>query len=247
MSQNGPFLGFTLRDTLTRIIPGLIFLTPLMVGVAVFSSDLIPDGPILYVLLGLSAYLTGEFIDQLRAGLFRVPMTFRYFVYKETGQMEKMPSWYIRIVEFQEKLPKRINFYEEIEEEDRLTNSLDFDFRKDIESELGVDFVENRPREIYDFLLIYMDDYFTPRLRRQQSVAVFSTNIRIAVVGTLVVWTLYAIVNWGNVFIWSVWGISILITLFLMIFWPFLTMTHYQYDELLLKEYYMKRLGDRKA
>lgn len=246
MSQSGAFLGFSLRDTLTRLIPGLLFLAPLVIGVAVFLPEVFPDGSILYILLGLSAYLVGELIDQFRAGLYRVPMSFRYFVYKETEQMDKMPNWYVYIIMFQNKLPSKLNFYEEREEDGRLTNDLDMDFRDDFESELGVDFVDNRPREIYDLLLIYMDDFFTPRLRRSQSVSIFSTNLRIAAAGATLVYTLYAIVNWKDPFFWSVWGVSLLFALLVVVFWSLLTMTQYQYTELLFKEYYMKRLQDRR-
>lgn len=247
MSQSGPIFGFSLRDTLTRLVPGLVFLAPLIIGTAVFLPNVFPNGSILYVLLGLAAYLIGEFIDQFRSGLFRVPMPFRYFVYRETDQMEKMPSWYVRLVKFQEKLPSKINFYEDTPDDNRLTNNLELDFREDIESELGVDFVDNRPREIYDLLLIYMNNLHTPRLRRLQSVSIFSTNLRIAAAGALVVYFLYAVFNWGNPFFLSVFGVSLIITLFVVVFWSLLTMTHYQYSELLFKEYYMKRQDDRRG
>lgn len=246
MSQAGPFLGFSLRDTLTRLIPGLIFLAPLAIGIAAFMPDLFPNGPLLYILLGLSAYLLGEFIDQLRLGLFRVPLAFRYFVHKETDQIEKMPSWYVRLVEFQEKLPNKLNFYEDIDEDKRLVNNLELAFRRDIESELGVDFVDNRPREIYDLLLIYMDDHHTSRLRRLQSVSIFSSNLRIAAAGTLILYSVYAIFNWGDPFFLSILGVSILITVLVVFFWTALTMAQYQYAELLFKEYYMKRLKDQR-
>lgn len=241
MPQSGTFLGFSLRDTLTRLIPGMLFLAPFVIGVGVFAPNILPSGSIRYVLLGVSAYLIGEFIDQLRAGLFRVPMSFRYFVYRETDQMEKMPDWYIYIVELQEKLPNRLNFYEEREEDNRLTNDLEMDFRKDMESELGVDFVDNRPREIYDLLIIYMDSHFTPRLRRLQSVSMFSTNLRIASGGAFIFYSLFAIFIWKDPFFWSLWSVSILIAVVIIIFWSLLTVTQYQYDELLIKEYYMKR------
>lgn len=246
MSQAGPFLGFPLRDTLTRLVPGLIFLAPLVIGTALYVPSIMPSGSLLYVLLGLSAYLVGEFIDQLRLGLFRVPLNFRYFVYKETDRLGKMPNWYVRLVTLQERLPKGIYFYKDIDEDRRLTNELDLDFRKDIESELGIDFIDNRPREIYDLLLIYMNDYHTPRLRRMQSISIFSTNLRVATAGALFISTLFAVANWRNPFYWSIWGVSILIALGVIAIWFFLTITKYQYDELLFKEYYMKRLDDRK-
>ncbi|WP_206750758.1 hypothetical protein, partial [Halorubrum sp. SP3] len=70
-----------------------------------------------------------------------------------------MPSWYIKLIEWQQKLPRKLNFYEDRDESERLTNNMNLDFRKDLESELGVDFIEDRPREIYDLLLIYMSDF----------------------------------------------------------------------------------------
>jgi len=246
MSQNGPVLGFSLRDTLTRIIPGLLFLAPLLVGVALFVPSLLPKRSVFYILLGLCAYLVGEFIDQIRSGLFRVPNNFRYFVYKETNQLGKMSRWYIWIISLQKKLPNKIKIYEDRIEDERLINNLDLDFREDIESELGVDFAEDRPREIYDLLLIYMSEHFTPRLRRLQSVSMFSTNLRIAAGGALVIYSLYALANWRDPFFWSIWGISIVISFLVIAFWSLLTMTHYQYDELLMKEYYVKRLQDKR-
>lgn len=241
MAQGGPFLGFSLRDTLTRLIPGLIFLSPLVIATAAFIPTLFPNGSIFFILLALAAYLIGEFIDQLRSGLFRVPMSFRYFIYRETDQVEKMPFWYVSLAEFQEKLPDKINFYEDRDDSERLANNLELDFRKDIEAELGVDFVDNRPREIYDLFLIYMEGHLTPRLRRFQSISMFATNLRLAAGGALLLYTPYAIANWGDPFFLSVWAISVLIILFVILFWSFFTTMHYQYDELLLKEYYMKR------
>ncbi len=173
-------------------------------------------------------------------------MSFRYFIYRETDQLEKMPRWYEILIKIQEKLPSQINFYEDRAEGRRLTNNLELDFREDMESELRIDFVDNRPREIYDLLLIYLDDYLTPRLRRLQSVSIFATNLRLAAGGSLFVSTLYALSNWNDPFFFSVWAVSILVGFLVIIFWSFLTMTHYQYNELLLKEYYMKRLEDKR-
>ena len=156
-----PFLGFSLRDTLTRLIPGLLFLTPVLIVALVLMSNTIPESTVFLLLLGLSAYLVGEFIDQLRTGLFRVPMGFRYFVYKETGDMGNMPIHYRYIIKIQKRLPEGLNFYVDYNEERRLANEFDFEFREDIETKLCVDFDDNRPREIYDLLLIYMEDSFT--------------------------------------------------------------------------------------
>lgn len=200
MSQTSPFLGFSLRDTLTRLVPGLVFLTPLIVGFSVFTPDILPSESVLFILLGLSGYVIGEFIDQLRSGLFRVPFSFRYFVYRETDQIEKMPGWYIKLIEWQQRLPNGLYFYEDRSDEARLTNNMDLNFREDIESELGVDFLQNRPREIYDLLLIYMEDSQTHRLRRFQSVSMFSSNIRIAAVGGLLPYSAFAVANWPDPF-----------------------------------------------
>ncbi|MCU4800081.1 hypothetical protein OB920_06830 [Halobacteria archaeon HArc-gm2] len=246
MAQSGPVLGFSLRDTLTRLIPGMLLIAPFIVGVTIFVPSILPNGPIQYVLLGISAYLIGEFIDQLRAGLFRVPMGFRYFVYQETDQMDKLPRWYIYLVEVREMLPNKLNFQEERDDEERLTNSLEMEFRKDIESEVGVDFLDNRPREIYDLLLIYMDDHLTPRLRRLQSVSIFSTNLRIAAGGTLIIYTPLALNNWKDPFFWTMWGVSIIIAIVVVVFWSFLTFTQHRYVEILIKEYYVKRHGDQR-
>lgn len=245
MAQSRPFLGFTLRDTLTRLVPGIVVLTPLLIGLILFSPNKLPNGPIFLALLGLSAFLIGEVIDQFRSGLFRVPMTFRYFVYRETDEIDNMSKWYQWLVQIQEKLPEKIYFYEDRDEADRLTSNLDLNFREDIESELGVDFEENRPREIYDLFLIYMEPYQTPRLRRMQSVSMFSTNLRIATAGALIIYTLYWILNWKQPFFILVWITSLLIGFFTLISWSIQTLTKYQHDEMLFKEYYMKRQKDR--
>ncbi|WP_151145795.1 hypothetical protein [Haloarcula sp. CBA1131] len=247
MSQTGPFFGFSLRDTLTRLIPGLLFLSPLIISLTVFMPSLLPEGSLRYIILGLFAYLIGEFIDQLRLGLFRVPQSFRYFVYKETQQLEKMPIWFIYAINVQEYFPNRLNFYEEFDEDKLLTNNLELDFREDLETELGVDFDNDRPKKIYDLLLIYMDGHFTPRLRRLQSVSIFSTNLRISVAGILLISVLYMIGNWGSPFFSFVLGFSAVLAVVVIMFWSVLTMTQQQYSELLFKEYYMKRFQDQES
>lgn len=247
MSQSGPLFGFSLRDTVTRLIPGLVFLAPITVGIRITNPTLLPNSTQSYILVALVAYLIGEFVDQIRLGLFRVPLSFRYFVYKETDQLEKMPSWYVRIYEFQERLPDAINFYEEIEGDQRLVNNLELNFRNSIETELGINFVENRPREIYDLLLIYMSGDLTPRLRRMQSVSIFSTNLRIATAMGTIFYTLYLVFNLRNPVAQAVWVTSLVFLLLVTAFWTFLTVAQYHYDELLLKEYYIKQTQSRSA
>jgi len=171
-------------------------------------------------------------------------MNFRYFVYRETGDLHNMPVWWVKIFEGQKHLPDWLQIYRERPEKDRLVNDLDIDFRDDMESQLGIDFEENRPREIYDLLLIYMEPDVTPRLRRLQSISEFSTNLRLAVFVGAFLYIIYGIANWGDLFFWTVLMISLASVMFVFAFWWFLTLTHAQYDELLLKEYYMQRLQD---
>jgi len=240
-----PFLGFSLRDTLTRLIPGLLFLTPVLIVALVLMSNTIPESTIFLVLLGLSAYLVGEFIDQLRTGLFRVPMGFRYFVYKETNDMSNMPIHYRYIINIQQKLPEGLDFYLDYNEEQRLANEFDFEFREDIETKLGVDFNDNRPREIYDLLLIYMEGSFTRRLRRLQSMSRFGSNIRIASVGSLFFMSIYLIPFRHSIFAKLAWFTAFVVAVTVLSLGSFFTLFQQHYDELLMKEYYMKRIQEK--
>jgi len=244
MTQSGPVFGFSLRDTLTRLIPGFALLLPILVPALVFYPDSVPDTMPFYVGVALVAYLSGEFIDQLRLGLFRVPMNFRYFLYRETNDLRNMPTWWVKVFEVQTYLPNWLRIYHERAEEDRLVSDLDLNFRDDMESELGIGFEENRPREIYDLLLIYMEPHVSSRLRRLQSISEFSANLRLAVLIGALIYTLYALSNWGDLFFFMSLLLSLTSVAFLFGFWWLLTLAHAQYDELLLKEYYLKRLHD---
>jgi hypothetical protein len=210
-------------------------------------SNTIPESTIFLVLLGLSAYLVGEFIDQLRTGLFRVPMGFRYFVYKETNDMSNMPIHYRYIINTQQKLPEGLDFYLDYNEEQRLANEFDFEFREDIETKLGVDFNDNRPREIYDLLLIYMEGSFTRRLRRLQSMSRFGSNIRIASVGSLFFMSIYLIPFRHSIFAKLAWFTAFVVAVTVLSLGSFFTLFQQHYDELLMKEYYMKRVQEKES
>ncbi|WP_152420874.1 hypothetical protein [Halorubrum coriense] len=243
MSQSTAFLGFSLRDTLTRLIPGLALIAPTAVGVSLTTPELLSTNTPSFLILAFVGYLTGEFVDQFRSGIFRVPQNFRYIIYKETDELEKMPAFYTHIIKLQKKLPSRLKFYEEPDGHERLTNNLDLDFRESMERELNVDFKENNPRQIYDLLLIYMHEDLTPRLRRMQSISIFSANLRLATIFGFAIYTFYYLGNRGSEIIWIVWFVSGIIAVIVFITWSVLDITHHQYIELLVKEYYMKQIS----
>ncbi len=244
MSAGAPIPSLSLRDTLTRVIPGVVVLSPLLISANMTAPSVVPSGTPFYIIVALLSYLIGEIIDQFRAGLFRVPMTFRYFIYKQSGQIEKMPRRYRWIIDKQELLPERLHIYEEIPTEELLPSHLDLDFREDMESELGVDFDENRPRDIYDLLLVYMDSHFTARIRRQQSLAIFSSNLRMSSGLAGIFYLYYVVMDFGSLLSIISGVILLAIVLIMAAGWPVLTMAQYQYGELLMKEYYGKRHSD---
>lgn len=240
MSNQSVVGGFSLRDLLTRVIPGLVVIGPFVLGANIALSEIIPTFTGYVILIGLVSYLIGEIIEQYRAGVFRVPLPFRYFIFKETGDIDIMPLRYRKAVKVQKNLPGWLNIYEHTKEESRLTNQFDFDFRKSMESKYGLDFKKNRPREIYDALLIDLGPDLTMRTQRSHSLAMFNTNLKIAVF--LAGFIYIGVFIFGDLTPLMAFSILsfVLIGVLVIILTLFLDSSQHLYIELLLKEYYMK-------
>ncbi len=243
MSTGTPIPSLSFRDTLTRVIPGSVVVSAPIVVAMFTAPHLLPSEPIHYIVLALISYLIGEIIDQIRSGLFRVPNRFRWFIYDHTRDIQDIPRWYRNRVKYQNYLPDifHIDIDDELEMQGTVSYELDLDFHEDMESELGVDFDHNSPRDIYDMLLIYMDPHFTRRIRRQQSLAIFASNFRLSALGATLVYLYYAIVNIGSLISYISIGMVVLIIIILLSGWSVLNMTQHQYGELLMKEYYAER------
>lgn len=233
--------GFTLHDLTTRVVPGLAAMTPTLIGAILVYPGLLPLNSFVVLMVGLLAYLIGEFFNLLRSGLLRVPMNFRYFVYRETGSLNKMPWHFQKLTSIQSKLPTWFNFYVDIDEKERLTNDLDLDFREDMEEQLGIDFNENRPREVYDSLMIYMDPILTSRTRRFQSLSIFAINLQVSVVFVTAIYGLVFLTDVSNFARLIPLLVSLALLVITIVCRPILAVPQYHYIELLVKEYYMKR------
>ncbi|WP_206750757.1 hypothetical protein, partial [Halorubrum sp. SP3] len=65
-------------------------------------------------------------------------------------------------------------------------------------------------------------------------------------VGGLVPYTTFAAANWPDPFFLLMFTVSVIIAVLVVAFWSILSTTQHLYDELLFKEYYMKRHEDQR-
>lgn len=239
MSTRSTPVGFSLHDFLTRIIPGSVILAPALTGLYVFFPNFFSNVSLIVVLIAIMSFLCGELIEQLRIGLFRVPMPFRYLIYNQTGDISKMPFWYQKEKQLQKWFPERLH-REEPKGEDYLPDYLNMDFRSQIENEFDIDFVSHSPRDIYDLLILSLEPNFSSRTRRHQSLYAFSKNLQIATAIAIFLYLGEFLLNMQNeiIQIAIISLIGVLTLIFVSI--SFLIATPHLYVELLLKEYYLK-------
>lgn len=239
MSVKSAPIGFSLHDFLTRIIPGTVILAPALTGLYVYYPSLFSNIGLIVVLTTLIAFLLGELTEQLRTGLLRVPFPFRYLIYNETGDLSKMPLWYRKESKIQPWLPKRLQ-RKEPSGDDYLPAHLNLDFRSQMENEFDVDFKVDRPRDIYDLLILSLEPNLSARTRRHQSLFAFTKNLQIATVVAIVLYVAEFLVDTQNgVFQIAILALIIVLT-FILVFISFLKASAHIYFELLIKEYYLK-------
>lgn len=112
-----------------------------------------------------------------------------------------------------------------------------------MESTLGVDFEKDRPREIYDALLIYLDSTLSNRTMRLQSLHVFAGNLKIVAVVSPILYGLISVYNWFEPIFTTMLFASIAASTFCLLFIAALSASEGLYLELLLKEYWLKQTG----
>jgi len=235
VNQSTP-IGFSLQDLLTRVIPGSVTLAPAISGLYLFEPNLFPSSNMLLISFGLTEFLIGTLIDQVRTGIFGVPFEFQFFIYKETDNQSKLPWRHRKILKIQNTLPDWIpKYYQYTETDSYLPNRLDLDFQKSMEDRLGIDFQESNPRDIHDALILYLQPNMSSRTLRQQYLYFFPKNLQIATVGAISLYLFQFAINPSNsiiqIALLFLLGISSIVALIMQIF----STTPALYSDLLLK------------
>lgn len=235
-------LTFTLHDFLTRIVPGAILVLPALTGIYVFYPDLFTDIRFISVIVLIMSFLLGEIIDQFRAGLFRVPRPFYYLLYKSTGDLTKMPSWYQKVVWLDNALPDSCPpLIEERDPENYLPNRLEIDFKEEFEIRYGLNCDTDRPRDIYDIMLLDLEPELSSRTHRHRSLYIFTRNLQIATVFAFPFYLLEYLANMQNgIMVLALFSL-LFIAVSVFVYSRFLDTSPHLYVELLLKEFYLKR------
>lgn len=153
-----------------------------------------------------------------------------------------MPWWFKYEIKARKSLPV-LKPQEQIDQKAYLQDELNLNFRSNMEDDFDVDFESNRPRDIYDFLILSMEPSLSPRTRRHKSLYAFSNNLQIATAIAIFLYLGEFALNANNGVIMigtlTLFGITILI----LVFTSFLSAVSHTYFESLLKEYYVRKKG----
>lgn len=238
--------GYSIFDFLTRIIPGAIMLSPLILAAWAAPSININTAAALLFIASVSLVM-GELIETLRLSIFPMPIAFREILYYH-GRSDVLRWYEQKSLSILNKLPNRIS--ERITTYGRTTifDETDKKFPDVYEAHFsGLSFESTSPYYLYMTLLDYMEPRLSQSTRRQQIVRIFAANLFIAIVGgSLIAFPviLYFYFNLDQI---SSGNASIVIgAILFMLFVPFLLELAYfftnssrEFVENLLIEYYL--------
>lgn len=244
MSVSQTPTGFSLESFLTRVIPGLVALSPFFVSLYIADPAIFQDQDFSLLVIGVLALIIGELIEHVRSGLLRVPLPFSYNIYWATGDASFLPKWFRYTLKIKEVLPDRIPFYEELPEESRLETRLNFDMQTEMETKFELDPDKASARDFYDALLLYLGDGISSRTKEYRSTYIFNQNLRISAIISIFFYGYEIFITYPNPR-WVVF-FFVVIVLFtgLFVVGSFLTASPHVYMEMLVKEFYMKTLSE---
>lgn len=232
--------GFSLETFLIQVVPGLVMISPILLNLWITTPVNTDTSSATLVVIALAALISGEIVEQLRSGLFRVPIPFSYHIYTVTEDMSHLPKRYRYAIRIDELTPDRLNIVSEADEEYVLEERFQFNFLENMEEEFSLDPDSALPRDFYDSLLLYLGDGVNTLTQDYQKACKFNQNLKISVLIALFFYGYYAVWEYPNPLMWvyllAAMGLSVitfLITRFLMA-------SSNLYVEMLFKEFYMK-------
>jgi hypothetical protein len=231
--------GFSLESLLTRVLPGFVFLLPILIEVYLVSGVKFGFSSINIVIFTIIAVIIGEFIDHWGSGLFRVPLPFRYTIYKSTGDVRHLPGWYRYVMSIDEWLPDRLSLVRDLDGQYSLEERLGFDFIRYIENELNLDTKTASARDLYDAVILYIDRDMSTRTKQYRTAYHFDLNFKISVFASALWYLYFASISYPDP-IWVLYIIILFMTSAIALgLIMFLSASSNLYVEMLIKEIYI--------
>lgn len=225
---------------MTRVIPGLVVLSPILFELYLYQSTVIDDIGVGLLLLAIAALIVGELIDHLRSGIYRVPLPFSYAIYQETNDKSHLPTWYRKVESIDRWLPNQISLIHEVDENNSLKARLNFDFLDELlqRYELNQDLAS--PRDYFDILTLSLNDDISPLTVKFKNSFIFNQNFKISsfFAGIILVYLLIISVNEPIMPIYFL--LIILLFMFTYAITTILNDSSHMYAEMLIKEFYIK-------
>lgn len=218
---------FTIYDLLTRVIPGMVFLTPQVAIFTQFKFGFMSDNPTywgLVVIIG--SLLIGELINGLRLSMLDVPNQFRRVLYSVTENedyLRRGNRMMIRIGKWFSQSIREIDY-------GFATHSL-FDYHE----QTIVDIVNQRfepsddiknAYDIYEIIISDLSGNESRRTRRLRSVYIFQKNTRLALMSSAILALLISLSGFVNPSEFSnaqvIIALFVALLLFLILYFVFL-------------------------
>lgn len=242
-AKPSPF-GYSVFDFLTRIIPGLVVVTPLAVSYVTLGPRV--DVGYQPVLIGLAVVglVIGEVIDLVRSSLFRVPLPFKQVLYRHTDNREILSRFDRCDLWLQAKMPEALkpNFITEEVGRGTLFDGSSEDFQEEYESHFGLKFEETHPGLLYLSLLSHMDSRMSSDTRRYYTLRIFAQNLMFAALFTIFTSLAVIVANLENAGLILVATLSIFLLAGFFYLGMIISSVAYPFVDRLIIDYYVERL-----
>ncbi|ELZ12627.1 hypothetical protein C479_04502 [Halovivax asiaticus JCM 14624] len=119
------------------------------------------------------------------------------------------------------------------------------DFRTHIESQFQIDFEKVEDHDIYDLLVMHLEPTMSRRTRRQRSLYILITNLKMSYVIAFFMYVVLLLFNPGNEIIQLSTLLLITVAAFTFLLLSFMRVTGSIYVELLLKEFYLSEIAEQ--
>lgn len=243
--------GINLGDIMTRVVPGIVVISPLLVLVYYGISDLV-NSNLNYAILSVLAigFLIGETIEMIRTSLFRVPTPFSHVIYTHTKNKDCL-SWRDRaslwmndkVGQIKSEIPffKRTKISESTKERRTIFVESNSDFQEIFESDFGLKFKDNTNYALYSAFLSHMEGKMSESTKSNRRLTIFSQNLRAALLPAIAL-SFYIVVveDLSGRVLTSL--VLLIIGLYCAIFFAqFVLSASYGYIDLLIIDYYVDR------
>ncbi|MDX5989308.1 hypothetical protein E6P09_10525 [Haloferax mediterranei ATCC 33500] len=253
MSSNVKFAGFDLGDIMTRIVPGLVFLSSSIPYIFVVGPVPDPNNQFTILSVLILALFAGELVEMFRATVFRVPLPFRQVVYyyndneRDLAILDRADlafAKYANKIRSIVPLMKARESYAANKERGTIFTETKGDFEETFKNQFGFDFNTKGPHAVYSVFMSYMEGRISPSTRRLRRTLILAQNLTYAVVGAVGVMLLMSLLNFSTP---AIWLSSLVMTIFLLpvlIFARTFAVVQFAYTDSLIIDYYTGRVAE---